>query len=80
MAVLQFWGDEASSTDGLVYGGREHPVSALAEYVFNAVNPGLEPGSKVTWDDVVIHTPWMSKRLHGMTGSQELTVRRQPLP
>ena len=80
VAVLQFWGDEASSTDGLVYGGRECPISALAEYVFNAVNLGLERRSKVTWDDVVIRTPWMSKRLHGMTGSQELMVRCQPLP
>ena len=48
--------------------------------MFNAINPGLEPGSKVTWDDVVIQTPWMTKSLHGMTGSQELTVRHQPLP
>ena len=40
-AVLQFWGDEASSADGIVYGGHEHPISALAEYVFNNINPGL---------------------------------------
>ena len=50
VAVLQFWGDEASSADGVVYGGHEHPVSALAEYIFNAINLGLEPGSKITWD------------------------------
>ena len=43
VAVLQFWGDEASSTDGIMYGGHDHPVSALAEYVFNTINPGLEP-------------------------------------
>ena len=35
-------------------GGREHPVSALAEYVLNTINPGLDPGSKITWDDLVI--------------------------
>ena len=29
VAVLQFWGDEASSADGIVYGGRERPVSTL---------------------------------------------------
>ena len=80
VAVLQFWGDEASSTDGIVYGGCECPVSALAEYVLNTINPGLDPGSKVTWDDVVIRTPWMTKRLHGMTATQEMTVRRQALP
>ena len=79
VAVLQFWGDEVSSTDGVIYRGRECPVSALAEYVFNTINPGLEPGSKITWDDVVIRTPWMAKQLHGMTATQEKTVRHQAL-
>ena len=80
VAVLQFWGDEASSTDGIVYGGHECPISALVEYILNTINPGLDPGSKITWDDVVIQTPWMVKRLHGMTAAQEMTVRRQALP
>ena len=53
VAVLQFWGDEASSADGIVYGGHERPISALAEYVLNTINPGLDPRSKITWDDVV---------------------------
>ena len=53
VAVLQFWGDEVSGVDGIVYGGRESPVSALVEYVLNTINPGLDPGSKVSWDDVV---------------------------
>ena len=75
VAVLQFWGDEASSADGIVYGGHEHPISALAEYVLNTINPGLDPGSKITWDDVVIQTPWMTKQLHSMTAAQEMTVR-----
>ena len=80
VAVLQFWGDEASSTDGIVYGGCEHPISALAEYVLNTINLSLDPGSKITWNDVVIRTPWMTKRLHGMTAAQEMMVRRQALP
>ena len=67
VAVLLFWGDEASSADGIVYRGQDCSVSALAEYVLNTINPGLEPGSKVTWDDVVIRTPWMAKWLHSMT-------------
>ena len=46
----------------------------------DTVNPGLEPGSKVSWEDVITRTPWMSKRLHGMTTGQEQTVRRQALP
>ena len=80
VAVLQFWGDEASSTNGIVYGGREHPISALVEYVLNTINPGLDPRSKITWDDVVIRTPWMTKRLHSMMAAQEMTVRHQALP
>ena len=78
--VLQFWMDKATVTDGAVYGGPVHPASALAEYVMNTVNPGLEPGSKVSWEDMITRTPWMSKRLHGMTTGQEQTVRRQALP
>ena len=80
VVVLQFWADEASSTDGIIYGGHERPVSTLVEYVFNTINLGLEPGSKITWDDIVIGTPWMAKRLHGMTAAQEKMVRRQALP
>ena len=79
VAELQFWGDKASSTDGIVYGGHECPVSALAEYVLNTINPGLDPGSKITWDDVVIRTPWMTKWLHGMAAAQEMMVRHQAL-
>ena len=79
VAVLQFWGDEASSANGVIYGGHDRPISALAKYVLNTINPGLEPGSKVTWDDVVIQTPWMTKQLHGMTAAQEKTVRHQAL-
>ena len=80
VAVLQFWGDEASTADGIVYRGRECPVSALAEYVLDTINLGLDPGSKITWDDVVTRTPWMAKWLHGMTAAQEMTVKCQALP
>ena len=78
--VLQFWGDEASITNGVVYGGHVRAESTLAEYVLNAVNLGLKPGSQITWDDIVIQTPWMSKRLHSMTAGQEKTVWYQVLP
>ena len=80
VTVLQFWTDEATVTDGAMYGGHVCAASALAEYVMDTVNPGLEPGSKVSWEDVIIRTPWMSKRLHSMTTGQEQTVRRQALP
>ena len=80
VVVLQFWGDEASTTNGIVYGGCECPISALAEYILNTINPGLDPGSKITWDDVVTRTPWMAKWLHGITATQEMTVKRQALP
>ena len=74
VTVLQFWMDEATVADGAVYGGCVRPASALVEYVMDTVNLGLEPGSKVSWEDVIIRTPWMSKRLHGMTTGQEQTV------
>ena len=80
VALLQFWMDKASTADSVIYGGRECPISTLAEYILNTINPGLDPRSKITWDDVVIRTPWMAKRLHGMTATQEMTVRRQALP
>ena len=80
VTVLQFWTDKATVADGTMYGGCVCPASALVEYVMDTVNPGLEPGSKVSWEDVIIRTPWMSKRLHGMTTRQEQTVRRQALP
>ena len=78
--VLQFWMDKATVADGTVYGGRVRPASALAQYVMDTVNPGLESGSKVSWEDVITQMPWMSKRLHGMTTGQEQTVRHQALP
>ena len=80
VAVLQFWGDEASSADGIVYGERECPVSTLVEYVLNTINPGLDPSSTVSWDDVITRTPWMTKQLYGMTAAQEMTVKHQALP
>ena len=80
VTVLQFWTDEATVADGTVYGRRVRPASAVAEYVMDTVNRGLEPGSKVSWEDVITRTPWRSKRLHIMTTGQEQTVRRQALP
>ena len=80
VAVLQFWGNEASGTNGVVNGGRECPVSALAEYVLNTINPDLDPGSKVSWDDVVTRTLWMTKRLYGMMAAEETMVKHQALP
>ena len=80
VTVLQFWTDEATVAEGAVYGGRVRPASALAQYVMDTVNLGLESGSKVSWEDVITRTPWMSKRLHGMTTGQEQTVRCQALP
>ena len=74
VTVLQFWTDEATVADGAVYRGRVLPASALAQYVMDTVNPGLEPGSKVSWEDVITRTPWLTKRLHGMTTGQEQTV------
>ena len=72
--------DEATVADGAVYGGRVRPASALAQYLIDTVNPGLEPRSKVLWEDVITQMPWLTKRLHGMTTGQEQTVGCQALP
>ena len=74
VTVLQFWTDEATVADGTVYRGRVHPTSD------GHSKSGSEPGSKVSWEDVITRMPWMTKRLHGMTTGQEQTVRRQALP
>ena len=71
--------DEASVADSELYGGRTRPVSALAEYVMNAVNSVLPPGYKVTWDHVITHTPWMKKRLFNFTSEEEWRMHRQAI-
>ena len=78
-AILQFWMDEASVADSELFRGRMCPISALAEYVMNAVNPVLPPGYKVTWDHVITHTPWMKKRLYNFTSEEERRMRRQAI-
>ena len=80
VTILQFWTDEASIADGELFRGWSHLVSALAEYVMTTVNPVLPPGYKVTWDHVIAHTPWMKKRLFGLTSEEERHMCRQPIP
>ena len=53
--VLQFWTDEETIKDG--------PVSVLAEYVVNTINPHLEEGCKITWEEVTCWMPWIRKCL-----------------
>ena len=64
-SVLQFWTNEESIWDGAIFGGRIRPLSALTEYVLTTINPYLEEGYKVTWEEVVKHTPWIRKCLMG---------------
>ena len=63
--VLQFWTDEETIKDGALFGSRIHLVSALAEYVVNTINPHLEEGCKITWEEVVCWMPWIRKCLTG---------------
>ena len=79
-AILQFWTDEASVADGELFGGRMHPISALVEYVMNAVNPVLPLGYKVTWDHVITRTPWMKKWLFNFTSEEERKMHSQAIP
>ena len=80
VTILQFWTDKASITDGELFGGRSRSVSALAEYVKTTINPVLPPGYKVTWDHVIARTPWLKKRLFGLTTDEERRMRHQPIP
>ena len=55
--VLQFWTDKETIKGGKIFGGQVRPVSALVEYIMMTINPHLEPGYKVTWEEVVPRTP-----------------------
>ena len=78
-SVLQFWTDEETIKDSAIFGGWIHPVSTLAEYVLNTINPHLEPGYQVTWEEVVHQTPWIWKRPAGDNALVK-QIRRQPIP
>ena len=77
-SVLQFWTDEESIQDSAIFGGRICPVSALTEYVLSTINPHLEEGYKVTWEEVVKCMLWIRKYL---TGDSALVkqIWRQPI-
>ena len=77
--VLQFWTDEETIKDSAIFGGRNQPVSALAEYVVNTINPNLEEGYKVTWEQVVCQTPWIRKRLAGNSALVK-QIWHKPIP
>ena len=70
-AILQFWTDEATTANGELFGARTCPVSALAEYVMNTINPVPPLGYKVTWDHVITVTPWMKKCLFNFTSEED---------
>ena len=78
-SVLQFWTNEETIKDGAIFGGRIRLVSALVEYMVNTINPHLEEGYKVTWEEVVCQTPWVRKRLAGSNALVK-QIRCQPIP
>ena len=78
-SVLQFWTDEETIKDSALFGGCIHPVSTLVEYVVNTINPHLEEGYKVTWEEVVCRTPWIRKRLAGNNALVK-QIWHQPIP
>ena len=79
-SILQFWTDEASIADGEFFRGQTWPISALAEYVMNTINPGLETGYKVTWDHIISRMHWMKKHLFNATSEEERQIQHQPIP
>ena len=78
-SILQFWADEASITDGELFGGRICLASTMVEYVMSTMNLVLEPGYKVSWDHVIGRTPWMNKRLFNTTSEEDHWIWCQPI-
>ena len=50
LSILQFWTNEESIKDREIFGGWVCPISALAEYVMETINPHLEETQKVMWE------------------------------
>ena len=78
VSILQFWTDEETIKDGKIFGGQVRPVNALVEYIMTTINPHLELGYKVTWEEVVPHTPWIRRRLAGDSAKTK-QIHRQPI-
>ena len=79
VSVLQFWTDKETIKDGALFGGCIHLVSTLAEYVVNTINPHLEEGCKMTWEEVVCWTPWIGKLLIS-NNTLVKQIWHQPIP
>ena len=77
--VLQFWTDKAMIQDSEIFGGQIRPASALVEYIMTTINPHLESGCEVTWEEVVHWTPWIRRRLASDSASVK-RIQRQPIP
>ena len=78
--ILQFWADEVSIADGVLFGGLTHLVSALTEYVMTTINLHLETGYKVSWYHVIDCTTWMAKCLFNAMSDGEQLIQHQPIP
>ena len=78
-SVLQFWTDEETIKDSEIFGGWVHLASALVEYMMTTINPHLEPGCEVTWEEVVCRTPWIRRHLAG-NSTKVRRIHRQPIP
>ena len=80
VSILQFWIDEETIKDGELFGSQIRPVSALAKYIMETINPHLEPDHKVTWEEVVHQTPWLRRHLVGSNSTEIKQICRQPIP
>ena len=78
-SILQFWTDEVSIADGVLFGGLMRPVSTLAEYVMSTINPVLELGYRVSSKHIISRTPWMRKLLFNVTSEEECQIQHKPI-
>ena len=77
-SVLQFWTENEMTKDSEIFGGRVHPASTLAEYMMTTINPHMELGCEVTWEEVVHQTPWIRRHL-ASSSAEVRRIRQQPI-
>ena len=63
-ALLQFWTDEATVSDGIQYGGRRRPANPLVGHIRSVLNPFLAEPFKITWESIEAKIAWTRARFY----------------
>ena len=57
-ALLQSWTDEASVSEGMLYGGKRRPTNPLIGRIRAVINPFTGEHFAVTWESIEASTSW----------------------